>query len=90
MGDKIALHLCMGSACYQMGVHRVLPALQKLMHDNSLDAEIELKGAFCLDNCMHGIAIKVGETVITDINPENVDSKFSREILPALKNESRG
>ncbi|MCE5333068.1 MAG: (2Fe-2S) ferredoxin domain-containing protein [Desulfobacteraceae bacterium] len=90
MGEKIALHLCMGSACYQLGVHRVLPALQKLMQDHCLEAEIELKGAFCLDNCMHGIVIKVGEKTITGINPENVEIKFAREILPALKNNSQG
>ncbi|MEN6439962.1 MAG: NAD(P)H-dependent oxidoreductase subunit E [Syntrophobacter sp.] len=90
MGEKIALHLCMGSACYQLGVHRVLPALQKLMQEHSMEAEIELKGAFCLDNCMHGIVVKIGEKTITDINPENIGIKFIREILPALKNENQG
>ncbi len=89
MGDKIALHLCMGSACHQLGVHRVLSALQKLMHEHGLDAEIDLKGAFCLDSCMHGIVIKVGEKTITDINPGNVESRFASEILPVLKNEKQ-
>ena len=86
MDDKLPLHLCMGSACHQLGVYRVLPALQKLMCEHGLDAEVELKGAFCLENCMHGIVIKIGEETITDITPENVEIKFEREILPILKN----
>ena len=61
MDDKTTLHLCMGSACHQLGVYRVLPALQKLMIANGLDSEVELKGAFCLENCMHGIVVKIGE-----------------------------
>ncbi len=90
MVDKLALFLCMGSACYQRGVHQVLPALQKLVHEHGLETEIELKGAFCIDNCMHGIAMRIGEKTITDINPENVLTKFTREILPVLKDQDRG
>ncbi len=90
MGDKIALCLCMGSACHQRGVHQVLPALQKLIKEHNLETEIELKGAFCIDDCMHGVVIKIGEETITDINPENVEIKFTGEILPALKNANQG
>lgn len=90
MDDKITLYLCMGSACHQLGVYRVLPVLQRLMAEHGIDTEVELKGAFCLDNCMHGIVVKIGEDTVTDITPENVEIKFTREILPFLKNEHQG
>jgi NADH:ubiquinone oxidoreductase subunit E len=89
MEDKMTLYLCMGSACHQLGVYRVLPALQKLMLEHGLDTEVELKGAFCLENCMHGIVVKIGEETIMDITPENVEIKFAREILPILKNDDQ-
>jgi NADH:ubiquinone oxidoreductase subunit E len=90
MDDKVVLYLCMGSACHQRGVYQVLPALQKLMGEHSPDTEVELKGAFCLENCMRGIVIKVGEETITDITPENLETKFAGEILPVLKNRNQG
>ena len=90
MDDKTALHLCMGSACHQLGVYSVLPALQKLMSEHGLDGRVELKGAFCLENCMHGITVRVDEEIVRDITPENLETKFLREILPLLTNRNQG
>ncbi|MCT7957128.1 (2Fe-2S) ferredoxin domain-containing protein [Laspinema palackyanum] len=81
---KENLYLCMGSACHQLGVYEVLPQLQELIVRYELQDKIELKGSFCLETCSVGIVMKFKEKVFTQINPENIESKFSDEILPSI------
>ncbi|MGL5197120.1 MAG: (2Fe-2S) ferredoxin domain-containing protein [Chroococcales cyanobacterium] len=81
---KENLYLCMGSACHQLGVYEVLPQLQELITRYELEDKIELKGSFCLETCSVGIVMKFKEKVFTQINPENIESKFSEEILPSI------
>lgn len=81
---KENLYLCMGSACHQLGVYEVLPKLQELITQYELEDKIELKGSFCLETCSVGIVMKFKEKVFTQINPENIETKFSDEILPSI------
>ena len=90
MESKSGLVLCMGSACHQYGVAHVLPTLQRLLLENGLDDTIELKGAFCLGPCIHGIVLKFGDRLFTDLNAENVEYKFNEEILDALRSRQEG
>ncbi|MBO0349118.1 (2Fe-2S) ferredoxin domain-containing protein [Phormidium pseudopriestleyi FRX01] len=81
---KENLYLCMGSACHQLGVYEVLPQLQELIIRYELEDKIELKGSFCLETCSVGIVMKFKEEVFTQINPENIETKFQEEILPSI------
>lgn len=81
---KPCLYLCMGSACHQMGVVKVLPKIQELLQRHHLDISVELKGSFCLGPCADGIIMKYGETLFKHIRPHNVEEKFQNEILPHL------
>lgn len=81
---KENLYLCMGSACHQLGVYEVLPQLQELIIRHELEDKIELKGSFCLETCSVGIVMKFKEKVFTQINPENIETKFQQEILPSI------
>jgi NADH:ubiquinone oxidoreductase subunit E len=83
--SKENLFLCMGSACHQLGVYEVLPKLQELLKKYNLDEKIELKGAFCLENCSYGIAMRFKDFHFVSINPQNVEDKFIAEILPTLQ-----
>ena len=85
MQGKKNLYLCMGSACHQMGVYEVLPRLQYLLREHGVEEHIELKGAFCLEDCSAGIVMKLGDVVFAYINNRNVDAKFIEEILPAIQ-----
>ncbi len=86
--EKIALYICMGSACHQLGVYKVLPLLQELITAHQLDDRLELRGAFCLGTCAHGVVVKMGEDLIQDITPRNVREKFEQEILVRLQERS--
>jgi len=85
MATKIILRLCMGSACHQMGVYEVLPALQKLLTEHHLDNTVEIRGAFCLGPCVNGIVLEVGERQFLNVNPQNVEQQFLLKILPYLR-----
>lgn len=83
--EKESLYLCMGSACHQLGVYHVLPAIQLLIKTYGLDDYVELKGAFCLGACTRGINMQFGGQLFHDIKPENIEEKFQNEILPAIE-----
>lgn len=75
----------MGSACHQMGVYEVLPAIQRLLAEYQVDDRIEFKGSFCLECCSHGIVMKFRDNLFLHISPENVEEKFKQEILPEIQ-----
>ncbi|MGF1579736.1 MAG: (2Fe-2S) ferredoxin domain-containing protein [Gemmataceae bacterium] len=83
--QKEELFLCMGSACHQLGVYDVLPKLQGLLREHQLEETVELKGAFCLDQCANGISLKHRARIFTQVNANNLRDKFEQEILPSLK-----
>lgn len=82
---KENLFLCMGSACHQLGVYDVLPRLQELIVEHGLEDAIELKGSFCLETCSHGIVMKFQDARFSNINPQNVETKFKEEIIPIIQ-----
>lgn len=83
--SKENLYLCMGSACHQLGVYEVLPKLQSLIKAHDLEDKIELKGSFCLETCSVGIVMKFQDNVFTKISADNIEEKFTDEILPNIQ-----
>jgi len=90
MGAKADLYLCMGSACHQYRVYKVLPQLQHLLREHGLEESIELKGAFCLGTCTDGVVLKFEEHLFYGISPENLEQKFKDEILGCLIAREQG
>lgn len=90
MEPKLTCYLCMGSACHQYGVYDVLPALQRLFAGYGLGDTVDLKGAFCFDQCKHGITLKVQEVLFCDLNPQNIEQRFEADILPYLLHVTEG
>jgi NADH:ubiquinone oxidoreductase subunit E len=81
---KEPLHICMGSACHQMGGYQVLAALEMLLEKYHLEDKVELKGAFCLEVCARGIVLKFKDELLFDYHIDNVEEKFINEILPRI------
>lgn len=87
MEKTVELCVCMGSACHQKGVSAVLPILERLIDEQGLNSQVELKGAFCLGPCVDGIVMQLGETQFLKIGPGNIESRFAEEILPAIRRQ---
>lgn len=81
MSQSQTLYLCMGSACHQRRGYALLPRLEDLIRRHELGG-LEIKGAFCLDNCQNGCSLKFGERVFSQVNEQNLAEVFEREILP--------
>lgn len=78
------LTLCMGSACHQQGVFKVVEQLKQLIANHHLEDAIEIKGAFCLDRCGQGVVMKYRGKYFRNISPQNIATVFMQEILPNL------
>jgi NADH:ubiquinone oxidoreductase subunit E len=82
MSQSQTLYLCMGSACHQRRGYALLPALEELIRRHALAGRLEIKGAFCLDNCQNGCSLKFAGRVFSQVSEENLATLFEREILP--------
>jgi len=78
----LTIALCFGSACHQRRGYRLLPIFEQLIARYGLGGRVELKGAFCLENCPRGPSVKVGGRVFSGIEEANAADFFAREILP--------
>jgi NADH:ubiquinone oxidoreductase subunit E len=81
----ITIFVCLGSSCYLKGAYDVINAFEEVIHKTALEGEIELKGAFCLNHCTHGVTIKINEEVVSGIASKDVPSLFEERILPMIR-----
>lgn len=70
------IRVCMGSSCFARGNAKNLKLIQKFLEDNQLEAEVELTGLRCCDNCSKGPNISIDEE---DFN--NIDQGTLLDIL---------
>lgn len=70
------IKICMGSSCFARGNSKNLQTIQNLIEKNGLDAEIELSGLRCCDNCSKGPNITIDGTEYN-----NIDSGSLLDIL---------
>ena len=70
------IKVCMGSSCFACGNAKNLKLIQKFIEDNNLEAEVELTGLRCCDNCSKGPNISIDDT---DYN--NIDQGSLLDIL---------
>jgi len=79
----------MGSACYLRGSKEIVEILKDEIAKNKLEAQIHLKGSFCLGPCNQGVVVKIENKFFKNLSPENTPAIFEHEILPfmlSLKN----
>ncbi|NLT58781.1 MAG: (2Fe-2S) ferredoxin domain-containing protein [Clostridiales bacterium] len=75
------ISICVGSSCHLKGARRVVEQLQPLIAQT--DANIELGGCFCLNNCTEGVCVKLDGELFS-LQPEDVQQFFETEILRRL------
>jgi len=57
------IEVCVGSSCYVKGAQSIIDYFEKQIKERNLGSKIELAGAFCLENCGNGIAVKVNDKI---------------------------
>ncbi|MBM3301155.1 MAG: (2Fe-2S) ferredoxin domain-containing protein [Deltaproteobacteria bacterium] len=73
--------VCVGSACHLKGSHGLIKYFQEAIKQAGLEAEVELKGTFCMDKCTDGANILVDEEIFHVNSVEEASSIFESEIL---------
>lgn len=75
------LKICVGSACYIKGSSDVIKIITKIIEEEELGKEVELKACFCLNNCTKGVSVVIeGEENIYSFSKEDAEQKF-KEII---------
>lgn len=77
---KHEIKVCMGSSCFARGNVDNLSYIETFLKDNGIDAQVELVGALCEENCATGPHIYVD-----NVNYDEVDEEKLKTILEGLK-----
>jgi NADH:ubiquinone oxidoreductase subunit E len=80
----MTITVCIGSSCHLKGSYDIVSELQKLIAENDLDNQVEIKASFCLGDCKNGVCVKVDESPIKSINKENINIFFYDYIMKNL------
>lgn len=75
------IYVCVGSSCHIRGSESVVRQLRDLIEERGIDADVSLRGSFCLERCSEGVTVRVGETVIPGVLPETL----AERVLPAIQ-----
>jgi len=78
------IKVCVGSACYVKGSHKVINEIKTLIEVNKLTDKIELKAAFCLGQCTNAVSVSIDDEII-GVDCDNVKEFFSSYILKKVK-----
>lgn len=76
----MVVKVCVGSACYVKGSHKVINRVKELIELNNLKDKVELKAAFCLGHCTNAVSVEIDETEIFGVDFNNVDDFFNTYI----------
>lgn len=82
-GEKMIVTVCIGSTCHLKGSRQVVEKLEGLVAENHLSNKVELKGSFCMGECVNGVSVKV-EDQIFSLTPDDTERFFQEEICRRL------
>ncbi len=70
--DKKKITICMGSSCFTRGNNTNLKIIQDYLKENSLEADINLSGALCQENCRKGPIIYLNDQIHTHVEASDL------------------
>ena len=70
------LEVCVGSSCHLRGAYEVFKEFQRLIAENQLEKQVELKACFCMGNCRDGVNVRLDEQIYSLITKDNANRFF--------------
>lgn len=59
------VYVCVGSSCHLKNSKGIIDKLTKLIEENNIKANVELKGSFCMGQCgKDGVSVKIDDEVL--------------------------
>ncbi len=83
----VTVVICVGSSCYVRGSDQVAATFENLIDQEGLADQVELMGAFCMEECSMGVAVRVEDKVYRGVHPEDAEAFFRDEILSVVKKD---
>ncbi len=77
--------VCVGSACHLKGSHEVIGFFKEAIQSAGLESEVELKGAFCMDQCTDGANLLIDEELFHANSIDEARRIFETEIIQKRK-----
>ncbi len=68
----IDLAICVGSACHIHGGTEMITLFQQGLKELELTEYVQLKGAFCQNNCQHAVCVSVGNRQYKQLTKDDV------------------
>ena len=78
-------HICAGSSCYVRGSDQVAETISRLIQEKELTGQVEITGAFCMEECSTGVPVRVGDVTHCQVMPDEAEAFFCREVQPHLR-----
>lgn len=69
-----AIKVCVGSSCYIKGAYDVINEFKKIIEENSLENEVELKACFCQGRCMDAPCVEAGDNFKVKVTPAQAEN----------------
>lgn len=75
------IHVCVGSSCHLRGSYDIIRLFEKLIKENNLEDEFEIKAQFCFGNCRNPVSVKIGDEGPFSVEKEKAEEFFKEKIL---------
>jgi len=83
----LSITICVGSSCSVHGSDELAAALEGLIAKANLADQIELVGAFCMEQCSTGVSIRIGSKGYRGIQVQDAETFFNSEVLPLVQSK---
>jgi len=81
----VTVVVCVGSSCYVRGSDKVAETFEALIEKGALHDQVELMGAFCMEQCSMGVSVRVGDEVYRGVRTEDAETFFYDEIVSRVR-----
>ena len=78
------ISVCVGSSCHLRGSYDVIEEMKRIIKKYDVEDVVELQASFCLGHCSEGVSVMADEDILLNVNKDNVEEIFAREIYPKL------
>ena len=80
----MVLKVCVGSSCHLKGSYDVIEKFKEIIKKYDVEDMVDLQASFCLGHCSEGVTVKADEEFLLNVNKDNAEDIFVKDILPKL------
>lgn len=78
--DQVPVSVCLGTSCYLKGSQQLLQGLLRHADEHGLEGRVDVRGAFCHENCEHGPTVTVGGRTLSRCSLDDARQAVEEEL----------